>query len=244
MAYSDETIQFVRNELSKAYGDHKIIVAPCSAEVYTSKTKDFLKKPSDVKWKLVSSGLVAVVYNTKENRERLMLCLASPKTATIIWKETIVPFTIIDCPHPTFHTLTSARNFHERAGILYENKSVARLVFQVMTMFTSHNQSPSSSTSRKVQRSLSFSVASRTTTRSNLRGMKSTFEICTLALSKITIQQAFSTQTIRVSDPMIATVCASPRHSPQELIPTQKSNVCRTKSHSALLTTDLCTTEL
>lgn len=242
MSYTDETIDFVRTELSKTYCEHKIIIAPCRTEVYTSKTKDFLKKPSDIKWKLLNSGLLAVVYNTKENRERLMLCLASPKTASIIWRETVVPFTIIDCPHPTFHTLTSAKNFQERAGILYENKTVARLVFQVMEMFTSRNQSPSSS--KRVQRSLSFCVASRTVPRPKLRGMKSTLEICTLALSKIHIQQVFSTETLRVSDPMFATICASPRHSPIKFLNAPKSPVLRTKSQPKLLTTDLCTTEL
>lgn len=243
MSYSDETIDFVRNELSKSYSEHKIIIAPCRAEVYTSKSKDFLKKPSDVKWKLLNSGLLAVVYNTKENRERLILCLASPKTATVIWKETVVPFTIIDCPHPTFHTLTSAKNFQERAGILYENKKVARLVFQVMEMFTSRNQSPSSS-SKRVQRSLSFSVSSRTVPRPNSRGMRSTFEMCTLALSKIQIQQVFSTETLRVSNPMVATICASPRPSPTKFLTEPKSPVSRTKSQPRLLTTDLCTTDL
>lgn len=242
MAYSDETIQFVRLELSKSYSDHKIIVAPCGVEIYTSKTKDFLKKPSDVKWKLIGSGLLAVVYNTMAERERLELCLAAPKSATIIWKETVVPFTVIDCPHPTFHTLTSARNFQERAGILYDNKSVARLVFQVMTMFTSHHQS--SSTSKRVQRSLSFSVAPRQTARPVIR--RSAFEICTLALSKVHIQQAFSTNVIQVSKG-VATVCASPHKSQQErpLLTRSKSAITRANSqHFEMLTTDLCTTEL
>ena len=247
MAIPDETVQFVHAELSKSYGEHKIIIAPCKAEVYFSKTKDFFKKTSDIKWTLVGSGLMAVIYNTKENRERLQLCLASPKTANIIWQEMVVPYTTIDCPHPTFHTLTSTRNYQQRAGVLYQNKCVARLVFHVMTMFTSQTRSETSS--KKVMRSQSFCVAPRHRTNPP-QAMRNTFEKCTVALSKIHIQQAFSskdTSLPEVSGPMMATVCKSKQleisSSESCLIPKSEESMQK-EIQPELLTTDLCTTEL
>jgi hypothetical protein len=250
MEFTDESVNFVRTELSKSYSNHKIIIAPSKAEVYSAKTKDFLKKPSDVKWTLVGSGILAVIYNTKENRDRLQLCLASPKTANIIWQETVVAFTTIDCPHPTFHTLTSTRNYQERTGILYQNKTVARLVFQVMTMFTSQTRSQSS---KKVSRSQSFCVAPRPKATPVTRDMRNALQMCTLALSKVRIQQVFSTgsSSPKVSGPMMATVCV-PRRRPKQLTITQDrkfiSNTTILKRSETLplrlLTTDLCTTEL
>lgn len=249
MEISDEAVHFVRTELSKSFSNHKIIIAPSKVEVYSAKTKDFLKKPSDVKWSLVGSGILAVVYNTKENRDRLQLCLASPKTANILWQETVVPFTTIDCPHPTFHTLTSTRNYQERTGILYQNKTVARLVFQVMTMFTSQTRSQSS---KKVLRSQSFCVAPRPKPTPVARDMKNTLEMCTIALSKVHVQQVYSTPscTTKVSGPMMATVCAPSPAQRMTFTPDRKFSSLPTIMKRretlplSLLTTDLCTTEL
>ncbi|XP_031562977.1 uncharacterized protein LOC116298599 [Actinia tenebrosa] len=249
MEISDEAVHFVRTELSKSFNNHRIIIAPSKVEVYSAKTKDFLKKPSDVKWSLVGSGILAVVYDTKENSDRLQLCLTSPKTANIIWQENIVPFTTIDSPHPTFHTLTSTRNYQERTGILYQNKAVARLVFQVMSMFTSQTRSQSS---KKVLRSQSFCVAPRPKATPGARDVKNTLEICTIALSKVHVQRVFSTSSSspKVSGPMTASICV--QRPPQRMTFTPERKLSsppaiikrRGTVPLSLLTTDLCTTEL
>ncbi|XP_001628870.2 uncharacterized protein LOC5508289 [Nematostella vectensis] len=256
MAFPEETLQRIRSVMSKTFGSqNKIIIAPCMVEVYTTKTRDFLKKPSEVKWTLKGTGLLAVIHDSVGTRDRLQLCLSSAKTSEILWQETVVPFTTVDSPHPTFHTLSSTRNFQERTGILYQNKAVARLVFQVMTMFTSQ-RGPENKSARNVFRSKSFCVAPRPRASPGSE-INHAFERSTLALSKVQVHRAFSTENASGSGPMVATALCSRglRNSTDREIITREQisqelsmrrSIClqTRQSESSLMTTDLCTTEL
>lgn len=266
MALTDETMKSVRETLSKTFGSqHKIVIAPCMVEVYLNKTKDLLRSAGNVKWRLLARGVIGLIYDLEKRGQKIRVCLVSPSSAgEIAWQETVVAFTTVRSPHPAFHTFNSTKNLYEQIGILYENKCIARMVFQALSVFT---QCPTKDLSRARKnkiplRSYSFNVAPRP--RPHAR--QAAVERCTVALSNVEVQQAFSTiQTIH-SQPLVATVC-------QRVNDTTKSEESVTGSTSTnyigsefrlepvlenvdmnfnvipdlcdrLMTTDLCTTEL
>ena len=158
---NNEASERIRSRLTRIFGsNHKIVIAPCMAEVYTSKNRDALRKAAKVKWSSIDRGVVALVYDTDSFSKKLVICLSSPKSGDVLWKETIVPYSTVASPHPTFQTFNSTRSFSEQAGILYENKTVARLVFQALEGFTSRVEGGKAK-STAVMRSHSFSVAPR-----------------------------------------------------------------------------------
>lgn len=162
MVLTNEAIKRIRDMLAKVFGSsHKIVIAPCMAEVYVNKNRDSFRKPAKVKWNSVDRGVIALVFDTDSCSKRLLICLTSPKSGDVLWKETVVPYSTVASPHPTFQTINSTRNFCEQAGILYENKTVARLVFQALELFTSHDKDPSKVKGTNVMRSHSFNVAPR-----------------------------------------------------------------------------------
>jgi len=109
---------------------------------------------------------------------------------------------------PTFHTFNSTKNFHEKAGIRYENETVASLVLRALSVFSSQSNSKRDtlrgSGHRPALRSHSFNVAPRPR---HPRAHETAFERCTVALSNIQIQQVFSAEGRPLAAPQIATPC-------------------------------------
>ena len=266
MALTDETMRSVRDTLTKNFGSqHKIVIAPCMVEIYLNKTKDLLRSVGNVKWRLHARGVIGLVYDLEKRGQKIRVCLVSPSSAgDIAWQETVVEFTTVRSPHPAFHTFNSTRNLYEQIGILYENKCIARMVFQALSVFT---QCPTNDLSRARKnkiplRSYSFNVAPRP--RPHAR--QTAVERSTVALSNVEVQQAFSTMHSIHSQPLVATVCRrdnDTKESKQSTSGRTSTNYVRKEFRlepvlenvdmnlnvipdlcDRLMTTDLCTTEL
>lgn len=224
MVLTDEDVQRIRESLAKALTPrHKIVIAPCLAEVFVYKIRlSILRRPTKEKWSAVGRGVIALVYNTDSLGQRIEICLTSLKTRAVVWKETVVAdLTRIESLQPTFHTFNSTKNFHEKAGIRYENETVARLVLRALSVFSSqHNRDAASRGSghKPASRSHSFNVAPRPR---HPRAHESAFERCTVALSNIQIQQVFSTEGRPQAAPQTATACVgttAPKESDRRLV--------------------------
>ena len=208
MALTEKNVISVRETLFKTFGNKsKIVVAPCMVEVYISKTKELLRSVGDVKWRLLARCILGLVYDCENRGQKIRVCLVSANSsADLIWQETVVAFTTVRSPHPAFHTFNSTKNLYEQIGLLYENKCVARMVFQALSVFT---QCPERDLLRAKKdknrpiRSQSFSVASR----QKALAREPAVERCTMALSHVEVQQAFSTMQSTLSKPLTATVC-------------------------------------
>lgn len=211
MVLTDEDVLRIRESLAKSLTpSHKIVIAPCLAEVFVNKIRlSILRRPTKEKWSSVGQGVVALVYNTDSLGQRIEICLTSIKTRAVVWRETVVAdMTRIESPQPTFHTFNSTKNFHEKAGIRYENETVARLVLRALSVFSSQSKSQLRDTIRgtghkPASRSHSFNVAPRPRHRAH----ESAFERCTVALSNIQIQQVFSAEGRHLAEPQVARVC-------------------------------------
>ncbi|KAJ7337935.1 hypothetical protein OS493_008094 [Desmophyllum pertusum] len=213
MVLTDEDVQRVRESLAKTLTpQHKIVIAPCLSEVFVNKIRfSILRRPTKEKWSTVGRGVVALVYNTDSLGQRIEICLTSLKTRAVVWKETVVAdLTRIESPQPTFHTFNSTKNFHEKAGIRYENETVARLVLRALSVFSSQSKAlrdtRSSSGHKGASRSHSFNVAPRPR-HPRARAHESAFERCTVALSNIQIQQVFSAEGRPLAEPQTARMC-------------------------------------
>lgn len=211
MVLTDEDIQRIRESLAKTLTPrHKIVIAPCLAEVLVYKIRlSILRRPTKEKWSTVGRGVIALIYNTDSLGQRIEVCLTSLKTRAVVWKETVVAdLTRIESPQPTFHTFNSTKNFNEKAGIRYENETIARLVLRALSVFSSQSKSLSKDASKvsghkPASRSHSFNVAPRPR---HPRAHESAFERCTVALSNIQIQQVFSTEGRQLAERQTATL--------------------------------------
>lgn len=210
MALTDQTMKSIRETLSKTFGSqNKIVIAPCMVDVYLSKTKDLLSRSvGDGKWRLIARGVLGLVYDLKNRGQKIRVCLVSASSvADLVWQETVVAFTTVRSPHPSFHTFNSTRNLYEQIGLLYENKCVAQMVFEALSVFTkcpTKNLSQGREDRSRPARSKSFTIASRV--RSN-NARQASVERCTVAFSNVEVQQAFSTMQSTRSEPLEATVC-------------------------------------
>lgn len=211
MVLTDEDVLRIRESLAKTLTPrHKVVIAPCLAEVFVNKMRlSILRRPTKEKWSAVGRGVVALVYNTDSLGQRIEICLTSLKTRAVVWRETVVAdMTRIESPQPTFHTFNSTKNFHEKAGIRYENETVASLVLRALSVFSSlsnsHRDTSRGSGHRPASRSHSFNVAPRPR---HPRAHETAFERCTVALSNIQIQQVFSAEERPLAAPQIATPC-------------------------------------
>ena len=207
MVLTDEDVLRIRESLAKTLTPrHKVVIAPCLAEVFVNKIRlSILRRPTKEKWSTVGRGVVALVYNTDSLGQRIEICLTSLKTRAVVWRETVVAdMTRIESPQPTFHTFNSTKNFHEKAGIRYENETVASLVLRALSVFSSQSNSQRSSGHKPAARSHSFNVAPRPR---HPRAHETAFERCTVALSNIQIQQVFSAERMPLAAPQIATPC-------------------------------------
>lgn len=207
MVLTDEDVLRIRESLAKTLTPrHKVVIAPCLAEVFVNKIRlSILRRPTKEKWSTVGRGVVALVYNTDSLGQRIEICLTSLKTRAVVWRETVVAdMTRIESPQPTFHTFNSTKNFHEKAGIRYENETVASLVLRALSVFSSQSNSQRGSGHKPAARSHSFNVAPRPR---HPRAHETAFERCTVALSNIQIQQVFSAEGRPLAAPQIATPC-------------------------------------
>lgn len=212
MVLTDEDVLRIRESLAKTLTPrHKIVIAPCLAEVFVNKVRlSILRRPTKEKWSTVGRGVVALVYNTDSLGQRIEICLTSIKTRAVVWRETVVAdMTRIESPQATFHTFNSTKNFHEKAGIRYENETVAGLVLRALSVFSSQSKSQLRDASRgsghkPASRSHSFTVAPRPRHRA---AHETALERCTVALSNIQIQQVFSAEGRPLVEPQIARVC-------------------------------------
>ena len=210
MVLTDEDVLRIRESLAKTLTPrHKVVIAPCLAEVFVNKMRlSILRRPTKEKWSTVGRGVVALVYNTDSLGQRIEICLTSLKTRAVVWRETIVAdMTRIESPQSTFHTFNSTKNFHEKAGIRYENETVAGLVLRALSVFSSQSNSKRDtlrgSGHKPALRSHSFNVAPRPR---HPRAHETAFERCTVALSNIQIQQVFSAEGRPLTAPQIATL--------------------------------------
>ena len=136
MLTESHEIHHACHEIRKKYDDKKkVIVAPCRSKLYISrcsKVIDFEGKTSP-DWVYFASGLTTLVYDSHSND--LMLTLFDVTDLRLLWMFKMSEKSHVYAPNSSFHVINTQADLSEHVGFLYENRDVAALLLNTLSIF-------------------------------------------------------------------------------------------------------------
>ena len=150
MVIGPEDLVRIRQRIGQIYVKQNVIVAPCLSKLYLSHDEsngsavkhlpacgDTNNKDDDseLDWFYFGMGLVAIIYDPEKNDVKMTMF--ERNDVRLVWSLKWTDIVRVAKPAPNFHILNSMTEngkSQQHVGILYENRDVAELVSQTITL--------------------------------------------------------------------------------------------------------------
>ena len=139
MVIGPEDLVRIRHRINQIYVKQNVIVAPCLSKLYLSHDESDVglthlpRHKDDLDWFYFGMGLVAIIYDPEKNDVKITMF--ERNDVRLVWSLKWTDIVQVVKPAPNFHILNSMENGKtQHVGILYENRDVAELVSQTITL--------------------------------------------------------------------------------------------------------------
>ena len=134
MVIDADELLHVRNRINELYFNQKVIVAPCLSKLYLSRQPKVIDADGKTSpdWFYFGTGMTAIIYDTERNDVKMTLF--DKNDIRLLWCLKWTEFVNFQMPTSNFHIINTEADDTHHVGILYENKDVAELIANTVTL--------------------------------------------------------------------------------------------------------------